>query len=317
MGIVILILKIIGIILLILLGILLLAVISIVFYPISYTMAASYEDTISAKAKVHWLFHLISVTLIYETDNKKCILRILGIPIMDFLHPKPKKEKIKQENPKQKKSKKEKNKIEKTKKEKTKKEKAQTGTPEKVEAPQRKAEAKSSKPPVQKQINTPPPDEKDTPSTKQGNIWTKLQQFIINIRQKVKAVQQKGIDLRQKADKCLEILKREQTQNAIEKIKHHIIALLKHILPRKWNAYLNFGFEDPATTGQVLGYYWMLIGLWGEHFVCVPDFEHKVLRGNIRAKGHIQVMKFLYVGYRFMFDKDLVYLRKIYSEINA
>ncbi len=95
MEIVLLILKIIGIILLSVIGIVFLLAALIMFYPVSYSLQAAYEDSLCAKVKVHWLFHLFSVTLDYKEAGKKCILRIFGIPIMDFLNPRPKKEKKK------------------------------------------------------------------------------------------------------------------------------------------------------------------------------------------------------------------------------
>ena len=91
MEIVLLILKIIGIILLSVIGIVFLLAALIMFYPVSYSLQAAYEDSLCAKVKVHWLFHLFSVTLDYKEAGKKCILRIFGIPIMDFLNPRPKK----------------------------------------------------------------------------------------------------------------------------------------------------------------------------------------------------------------------------------
>lgn len=305
MEIVLLILKIIGIILLILLGLILLLVLLVVFYPVSYKLSASYKETIAAKVKVHWLFHLISVTLDYGEEGKKCILRILGIPLMDFLNPKPKKEK---------------------------KKKSKTAAPRESRTGEQTAGAFAS------DVKAPEPEHgfkeenadehsQETPPVKESRLkafWDKIIHFpsrikklILNIFQKIKAIYEKGIDLKEKLEKWIEVLGRERTKLAIGKAKHHIIGILKHVMPKKWNAYMEIGFDDPAVTGKVMGYYWMFIGLWGEHFVCVPDFENKVFSGTVNAKGRIQVFKFLYVAYKFMFDKDLVYLRKINKEVNS
>lgn len=317
MEIVLLILKIIGIILLVLLGMILLLALLVVFFPISYRISASYEETVSAKLKVHWLFHLISVTLNYGEDKKQCILRILGIPLMDFLNPKPKKEK--KRKPKRKKKKKAKSSQPQVRQEKVK------------DMQETRAESKG----ISDRMDDIKPEESTNPEPVIGRdeekkenkfkaAWekfihfpAKIKKMLESILKKIKDLWNRGVDLKEKLDKWIEILRRERTKTALNKVKHHITGLLKHVLPRKWNAYVNFGFDDPATTGQILGYYWMLIGLWGEHFICVPDFEHKVFSGYINAKGHIQVFKFLYIAYKFMFDKDLVYLRKIYSEVNS
>lgn len=308
MEIVLLILKIIGITLLALLGIVLLLIVLLLFFPISYGIRASYDETINAKVKAHWLFHFISVTLDYGEGVKKCVLRILGIPIMDFLNPKPKKERP----------------AKKVKK-----------TVVKEETPDGKEVTLDdfSKLPedVDKDILESQEDVSDEAETiAEGfdasehieeepklTLWQKIKKTIEMIIQKIRDIIQKGVDVKEKAERWVEYLSKDQTKVAISKVKDHIIKLLKHILPRKWNAYVEMGFDDPATTGKILGYYWMFIGLYGNHFVCVPDFEHKVLKANLEAKGRIQIFQFVYVVFQFLFDKDLVYLRKTISKVNS
>lgn len=334
MEIVLLILKIIGITLLILLGLILLSVLLVVFYPVSYRLSASYKETIAAKLKVHWLFCLISVTLDYGETGKKCILRILGIPLMDFLNPKPKKEKKKKAGKKKQKVKKASKSQPRFHEAEASKELQRSGQPvmddsasEADKFYEEPSNIKASKPEQESRNaktegcfrETLP--EKESPLKK---FWNKIIHFpgkikkmILSILQKIKSVYEKGINLKEKLEKWIEVLSRDRTKHAIGKAKHHIIGILKHVMPQKWNAYMEIGFDDPAATGKVMGYYWMFAGLWGEHFVCVPDFENKVFSGTINAKGRIQVFRFLYVAYKFMFDKDLVYLRKINKEINS
>lgn len=313
MGTVLLILKIIGIILLGLLGFILIAALLLVFYPVSYKLLASYEETVAVKLKVHWLFHLISVTLDYEREKKKCIFRLCGIPLMDFLNPKPRKEK---------------------KKKATKKKKRKSVSPDHMDKTDQTAkEEKKSFETASSVERRQASMEEDIANTgaeeTEGKNWIKtfwdkitgflkrIKTVIADIIQKIRDIYEKGVNLKEKLDKWIEVLERERTRQALDKVKHHIIGLLKHVLPRKWKAFLLLGFDDPAVTGRIMGYYWMFIGLWGEHFICTPDFEHKVLKGNIEAKGHIQGYKFLYVAYKFMFDKDLIYLRKIKEEVNS
>ncbi|MGN0132956.1 MAG: DUF2953 domain-containing protein [Lachnospiraceae bacterium] len=329
MEIVFLILKIIGIVLLAVIGLLLVLLLLVVFFPVSYRLTASYEETLTAKVKVHWLFHLISVTLDYGEKGKKCILRFLGIPLMDFLNPRPKKEKTKKRKPKREKTKKEKPKGKRTEKEKSASDtsalkRSVQEAADKKDSETTKEDAATEEQAKTEHVNTEEPRTEETAKRKLSELWKKLLRFparlkqvIINILQKCKEIWDKGIDLKEKLEKWIEVLCRERTKTAIGKAKNQIIGLLKHIMPRKWNAYVNFGFDDPALTGQILGYYWLLIGLWGEHFICVPDFENKKFSGNIDAKGHIQVFRLLYIAYQFMFDKDLVYLRKISSEIDS
>lgn len=324
-----LILKIIGIVLLVILAVLLFAVILVVFYPVSYTLYAAYEQEVDIKAKVRWLFRLISVTFDYNIEGKKCVLRVMGIPVMDFLNPKPAK----------------------VKKEKRKKRRTPKPPQKKTESPQlsnassdaenafmqtQNASAQTEHDFVQAETDRvqtgnaseqTKTDSKQTEQKKSGK-WkaffakirsfpAKVKMFLASLLEKLKALIEQLSDLKSTIEQWVEILGRERTRTAISKAKNQIAGLLKHILPRKWKAYVEFGFEDPAMTGKLLGYYWMFIGLWGEHFICVPDFENKVFKGSIRAKGHIQVIKFICVAWHFFFDKDFVYLRNLSSEIKS
>ncbi len=313
MGTVLLVLKIIGIILLGLLGFILIAALLLVFYPVSYKILASYEETAAVKLKVHWLFHLISVTLDYEREKKKCIFRLFGIPLMDFFNPKPKKEKKK--------------KVPKKKKQKSVRPDNMDKTDQKSKEEKFSCENASSmehhQASMEEDIANAEAEETEEKSWLKA-FWNKITGFLKRIKaviegiiQKIRDIYEKGVNLKEKLDKWIEVLERERTRQALDKVKHHIVRLIKHIMPRKWKAFALLGFDDPSLTGKIMGYYWMFIGLWGEHFICTPDFEHKVIKGNFEAKGHIQVFKFLYVAYKFMFDKDLVYLRKIKEEVNS
>ena len=93
MGVLILILKIIGLVLLGLLALLVLALLIILFVPFRYRIHASYYDTADIQATVSWLLHAISVSLCISKDDKKCRIKVFGICILDLFHPKPRKEK--------------------------------------------------------------------------------------------------------------------------------------------------------------------------------------------------------------------------------
>lgn len=315
MEIVLLILKIIGLVLLILLGLVLLTVLLVVFFPISYKMTVSYQDNheekLVAKAKVHWLFHLLSVTLDYGAQGKRCVLRLLGIPITDFLNPGSRSQKKPEKGPKPAKAKK-------TETQKTKTAKLQNETRIKEQADQPVVpKSEETKREETKREETKQEETKSEGAKNDNGQTARKGRMVERLLQKCREIRQKGMNVRDRAEQWIEILGRERTKAAIRKAKDHVIRLLKHILPRKWKACITFGFEDPATTGTILGYYWMFIGLYGEHFICVPDFENKRFEGSMEAKGHIQVFCFLYVAYQFLCNKDLVYLRKLGSEINS
>lgn len=49
--------------------------------PIKYDMKGCKEEKSSVNGKIHWLFPLISYRVVYENDEMKQVLRILGVPV--------------------------------------------------------------------------------------------------------------------------------------------------------------------------------------------------------------------------------------------
>lgn len=92
------ILKIIGIVLGVLLALFLLLVGIILLVPVRYHVYASKYDTIKAKARVSWLFRIVTLRFRYYSDEEtySYCLRIFGYPFIDSNRPaKDKKEKVK------------------------------------------------------------------------------------------------------------------------------------------------------------------------------------------------------------------------------
>ena len=298
MGVLFLILKIIGIVLLGLLALLLLALLTILFVPFRYRIHASYYDTADIQATVSWLLHAISLSLCISKDDKKCRIKVFGICILDLFHPKPRKEKKRKKKSD-------------TKKDETKHSKQL----ERTEQSKKMSESAT-------QYDDSTLSEDDTP--KDVGIFEKIISFFIRIKEavlslqrKIRTVREKQIDLQEQGRKWITVLKRDRTKNALSKCKDILIKMLKTILPRKWSAYVHFGMDDPATTAQILGYYWMFIGILANHVTCLPNFENKVMEGELKAKGHIRMITFVLIGLKVLFDPDLIYLRKIKAEVDS
>lgn len=325
MGILFFILKIIGIVLLGLLALFFLALFIILFVPFRYRIHASYYDTADIHASVSWLLHAISVQFCFSKQDRKCQIKVLGLCIMDLFHPKSRKEKkqkrksdtgIKQTKQTEQTSEavsdigkqNDKNssvvKNETIDKEKT----VESGTDDSVE--------------TAKQDDNPTSSEEDTPK-EAGFIekiilfFTKIKETVLSLRRKIQSIREKQIDLQEQGRKWMTVLKRDRTKTALGKCKDILIKLLKTLLPRKWSAYFHFGMDDPASTAQILGYYWMFIGVLANHVTCLPDFENKIFEGELKAKGHIRMITFILIGLKVLFDPDLVYLRKIKAEVDS
>ncbi len=102
LGILLTILKIIGIILLVLLGILILIVAVILLVPIRYQGEGQKEETLSGHLKVTWLLHLLSASASLSSDGMQLCIRIAGKTIYPKEKKLSKQKSTKKKSPKQK-----------------------------------------------------------------------------------------------------------------------------------------------------------------------------------------------------------------------
>ena len=75
------ILKIIGIIFLIIVSILILLLCLLLFVPIRYHVVSEKKEVVFLKAKLHWLFHFITVDFFYQ-DSFRYVVHVFGIPVI-------------------------------------------------------------------------------------------------------------------------------------------------------------------------------------------------------------------------------------------
>lgn len=83
--------------------------------------------------------------------------------------------------------------------------------------------------------------------------------------------------------------KLKDNRGFIKAVKDTIVKILKHIRPNKIRADMIIGLEDPAMTGLLFGGLGLLMTIWpGKYKIC-PDFEKKIVRGNVSLKGRIRI----------------------------
>ena len=101
-----------------------------------------------------------------------------------------------------------------------------------------------------------------------------------------------------------DLLEDEDIIDAVKRIKRYGVNGVKLLLPQKLNAKIIFGFEDPYYTGRVLGWTAALIPIYGDHINITPDFEKRILKGELKIKGRIRRYKILYLLWKVYKDKD-------------
>ena len=318
MGILFLVLKIIGFILLGLLAFFVLLLLAVLFVPIRYRVVAQYEEKAIARITAGWFLHLIGVRLVISDQEKSCKLKLFGIPLIDFFSPR------------------------KDRRKKRRSKSHQDEQPAKQSVHQDKQPAKQSvhqdEQPVEQSVHQDKQNslqikeeqqqigsekekasgfDTDQASDEKASFFTKVRIYINRIFDKIKEIRKKETNLKEKYNKWLVVLKRDRTKEALEKCKNTLCKVLKAVLPRKWKLFVHYGMEDPALTADILGYYWMLFAVLSGHIDCQPDFENKVFECNLHAKGHIRMITMVIAGWKFLFDPDLIYLRKIKKEVDS
>ena len=316
-----LILKIIGI----LLAVLILLVVALIAVPVRYGVDLKVQEELEGKAVFSWLWHLVDFRIWYGKKEVSYKLRILGIPLsLD----RQKKQKPVKAGKKQKKS---------SSRKQQKKEVPENFSKEKVkensqdenrlldyeeekglEIPQdenrlsdyqeeKESERFSSGDPEQFQ-------EKNTARSPLQKLFGKIRNFFQNIRnifqklrQRFKDIKNGTTTLKEQFGNIKKLLSEETNKSALRHMLQELKYLLRHYSPRKASGNLNFGLEDPAQTGQLLGLL-SVLPFWARYKISiVPDFaaESFYVRGTLRMKGHIRAWHMLVSGFRLIKDKNI------------
>lgn len=304
MSILFLILKIIGI--LILIPIVLLLILLI--FPICYQIEGDFDGkSPKAQVKVSWAVIFLRAKAFYEEELNFGI-RIFEIPIYDSRkehwsvfgeHKKKDKKKHKKRSDSKKKQKNKKNNKKRVEKKKStypsedvfnltwdeKEERTKTSTTRKM------YERSESK------IDKTTDKEKEFFGKRIVNFlkkcYNRCKNFITKIRKITNKMEMIG-----------DLLEDEDIIDAVKRIKRYGVNGVKLLLPQKLNAKITFGFEDPYYTGKVLGWIAALIPIYGDHIDITPDFEKRILKGELKIKGRIRRYKILYLLWKVYKDKD-------------
>lgn len=336
MGMVILtILKIIGIILLVVLGLILLLLLLVLFVPIRYRIDASKdaegEQQIHALVKVTWLLHLLNIRFLYPEE---AYLRVRIACFTLFRSDQPAKEAASAEKNAESEEKKESKaktvKISNASQEDSELSLQDEDTLLATEDDFKKNDFKNdpeSQPEHESEaeINSREAEagnREDADFQEKTSKWELLREKILwciqklwellkNIRYTIQSIYDKIRNIIHHIRYYYKVLRSDLFHRIWEKCSREALRLLKSIAPRKVKGYLHIGMEDPATTGQILGYYGMLYPLIGGHIDVIPDFDQVILEGTLKIRGHITLFQAVRTACAIYFNKDLRKLIKL------
>ncbi len=146
-----------------------------------------------------------------------------------------------------------------------------------------------------------------------GEIFTKILDFFANINEninnlggKIEDLDQKKDDILKKVRKVQKLIQMDSTKHAVKSVIKYLKQILKHVAPRKYNGMVHFGMEDPSTTGQVVGVFGALLPIYKDHIVVRPDFENKIMEGELHLKGRIRIGFFAIIAVKALLNRDLI-----------
>ena len=298
MSILFLILKIIGI--LILIPIVLLLILLI--FPICYQIEGDFDGkSPKAQIKVSWAVIFLRAKAFYEEELNFGI-RIFGIPIYDSRkehwsvfgeHKEKDKKKHKKKHKKRPDSKKKQN-NKKNNKKRVEKKKSTYPSEDVFDLTwDEKSEDKISESKIEK-----------TTDKEKEFFGKRIVNFLKKCYNRCKNFITKISKITNKMEMIGELFEDEDIIEAVKRIKRYGVNGVKLLLPQKLNAKITFGFEDPYYTGKVLGWTAALIPIYGDHIDITPDFEKRILKGELKIKGRIRRYKILYLLWKVYKDKD-------------
>lgn len=321
-GIILTILKIIGIILLSILALLVLLIGIFLFLPIQYQVKAEKSaEKASGCLYLSWLFHIFRVRV--EFGSKSGVAYSVKLLFFQVFPRLEKKHKIKENsnnNSIQKKAERSENPTkENVLSEKFPERNHEIRTEEPKESPQEEPKEEPEEEPEEESKPKEKPKEKEEEEEPKENPQTKsaakkktiVQLFLDKIR-KLKFTFYKIYDKIKEIcsgyEKFKQFVSSEELKGSLKFLNEQKKYLVRQLKPDRADAYVHFGTEDPALTGEILAVLSIIYPFYGYQLEVVPDFEQVCLEGNIYIKGRVQCYVMLLTAWRAYKNK---YIRKM------
>lgn len=332
--IILLILKIAGIVLLSLLGILILLVLMVLFVPVRYNISADYHSRLTANIKISWLLNVLRLKASYANDLSVKAYAMF-FKIFDNNSDKEKKQKNKegdkciddmyvadssQETAGQYAAGRQNEtsgagnsqdtavQVEALEAEKA----SRSSSKERLEEIHKKADIKQH---IESRSNNQH-NEDDKHNRQSVSQPHKKKDLIGRLKAALNSVKDKLISIKSKFKKLLKaivdkkrsawqkindlkvIINDEENKELVRLIKKELKELIREITPVKYDVNVRYGCEEPYMTGRILGVIAVIYGITGVQFNITPEFEQKVLEGDIYMKGRVRIYRLLLIALR-------------------
>ncbi|MBQ2401970.1 MAG: DUF2953 domain-containing protein [Lachnospiraceae bacterium] len=302
------ILKILGILILVILGIILAVLLLVLFVPIRYRVDAAFDGKPGGGVLVSWLMHLVTVRVSYD-GKATALVKVLWFRIFDKTVWPAEEESTNTADHAD----------------------VQVGSVPEDEmdtiAPIEPVSVPKTVDSANTSVNSEAADcSSKTESTTQRTAVSETQMpevkesevkesedkesFISRISNAYQQICGKVNTGQEKIEQVRTFLNDQENRKTIGLLWRQVKKLLRHVLPRKISGRVRFGFDDPATTGQILTYISPFYGLYAKTLKLEPIFEEKVLDGELHVKGHIRAATLLWIVIRVVLNKNFRVLLK-------
>lgn len=302
------ILKIIGILLLVLLGLLFSAALLVLVVPLRYRIWMEYRESLKARISVSWLLKMAELKAVYDGELDVDVRALWFHPLRDG----GKEEPAETEEKKQPQELSGQLVIQ---SEPQSKMQSETQLERQFDT---QSETRSEMHPLKRGTEECEADrDGNHQSTKKssdrpcaGNRWKQISavglHFKSQICRKWNGFYRKMISYRN-------FVTNERNQRVFFMILGQSKRLVHHILPKKVLLQADIGFDDPATTGNVLAAASILYAFYGDRIQVTPYFDQEILEGEVEASGRVRLGTLLYLAAKVWFHKDFRMLRKEYK----
>lgn len=132
-------------------------------------------------------------------------------------------------------------------------------------------------------------------------LYRSLKDKIVSV---IESIRTKKEDLSEKIDAFYEVINNEDNRELVRFLWEQIKKLIKIIKPKKGKLYVHYGMNDPETTGKIAMYLAVLYGWLGTDINILPDFEQKIMEGEVQLKGSIRLFGIIVIALKVYMNKQ-------------
>lgn len=321
-----LILKIVGILLLAVLCLVVLAAAVLILNPVSYRLEGSAEewaDTIRAKLSFYWLMHLFRGEAVYEKGELRWKLWIawkkFGSGTASGEDERVREEKVpekedaetaaapgrRQESAAEAKPEGQSAGPGQTGEAEMEKEEQPDGPGQSGESEKESEKSGDPRPGADGRAKKSKREKTASHEKKEKTLYQKICDKIERVKDTFRRFCDKMKALMRKKERLSAFITNETHKSAFHKVLAEFRRFLGYLHPKRLEAEVEFGFEDPALTGYTLAWISLIYPVFGEYVEIQPDFHHRILKGRLFAEGKIRILYVLIPAWNLIWDKNV------------